>query len=70
LAERASLRKKSERREATDSLPVYGEGYGKPRKLTLGCGTITVHRSRVRGLEERFAPADTAESVSSMEDEI
>jgi len=47
-------RKKSERREAIDSLPVYRNGYGKPRKLTLGCGTITVHRPRVRGLEERF----------------
>jgi len=47
-------RKKSERREAIDSLPVYRNGYGKPRKLTLGCGTITVYRPRVRGLEERF----------------
>ena len=47
-------RKKSERREAVDSPPVYRNGYGKPRKLTLGCGTITVHRPRVRGLEERF----------------
>ena len=47
-------RKKSERREAIDSLPVYRNGHGKPRKLTLGCGTITVYRPRVRGLEERF----------------
>jgi putative transposase len=47
-------RKKSERRKVIDSPRVYRNGYGKPRKLTLGCGTITVYRPRVRGLEERF----------------
>jgi transposase-like protein len=47
-------RQKSERRRAVDSLPVYRNGYGKPRRLTLGCGTITVYRPRVRGLEQRF----------------
>ena len=34
-------RAKSERRKALDSAPVYRNGYGKRRKLTLGCGTIT-----------------------------
>jgi transposase-like protein len=47
-------RGKSERRDALDSPPVYRNGYGKGRRLTLGCGTITVRRPRVRGLEERF----------------
>ena len=47
-------RGKSERRDALDSPRVYRNGYGKGRKLTLGCGTITVRRPRVRGLEERF----------------
>jgi transposase-like protein len=47
-------RKKSERRKAVDSPPVYRNGYGKARRLTLGCGTVTVCRPRVRGLEERF----------------
>jgi putative transposase len=47
-------RGKSERRKALDSPPAYRNGYGKRRRLTLGCGTITVHRPRVRGLEERF----------------
>jgi putative transposase len=47
-------RGKSERRDTLDSPPVYRNGYGKGRKLTLGCGTITVRRPRVRGLEERF----------------
>jgi putative transposase len=47
-------RQKSERRNPVDSLPGYRNGYGKERKLTLGCGTITIHRPRVRGLEERF----------------
>jgi len=47
-------RKKSERRKAVDSPPVYRNGYGKARRLTLGCGTVAVCRPRVRGLEERF----------------
>ncbi len=47
-------RQKSERRQAIDGLAVYRNGYGKPRHLTLGCGTITIYRPRVRGLEQRF----------------
>jgi transposase-like protein len=47
-------RQKSERRQAVDSPPAYRNGHGKARRLTLGCGTITVHRPRVRGLEQRF----------------
>lgn len=46
-------RGKSERREP-GTPPVYRNGYGKPRKLALTNGTITVRRPRVRGLEERF----------------
>jgi transposase-like protein len=47
-------RQKSERRRAVDGSLAYRNGYGKERKLTLGCGTITLRRPRVRGLEERF----------------
>lgn len=47
-------RAKSRRRQAVDASPGYRNGYGKPRKLTLGGGTITVRRPRVRQLEERF----------------
>jgi transposase-like protein len=47
-------RQKSERRRAVDGSAAYRNGYGKERKLTLGCGTITLRRPRVRGLEERF----------------
>jgi transposase-like protein len=47
-------RQKSERREAVDSPPVYRNGHGKARHLTLGCGTVTIYRPRVRGLERRF----------------
>lgn len=47
-------REKSERRKGVDSPTVYRNGHGKARKLTLGCGTVTVSRPRVRGLEERF----------------
>ena len=47
-------RKKSERRKAVDSSPGYQNGYGKERRLTLGCGTIKLRRPRVRGLLERF----------------
>jgi transposase-like protein len=47
-------RGKSVRREAVDAPMGYRNGYGKPRQLTLGCGTITVRRPRVREAEERF----------------
>ena len=47
-------RQKSERRKAVDGPPAYRNGYGKARRLTLGGGTVTVHRPRVRGLEGRF----------------
>lgn len=50
-------RRKSVRREPVDADlagPAYRNGYGKERKLTLGCGTIKIHRPRVRGLEKRF----------------
>ncbi len=47
-------RQRSERRQAVDSLPVYRNGHGKARHLTLGCGTVTVYRPRIRGLEQRF----------------
>jgi putative transposase len=47
-------RTKSARREAIDATPGYRNGYGKPRRLTLTSGTITVRRPRVRDLNERF----------------
>src|SRR5450756_884811 len=47
-------RPKSERRQIADSSKAYRNGHGKERRLTLGCGTITVRRPRVRGLEGRF----------------
>lgn len=47
-------REKSERRRAVDGGEGYRNGYGKPRRLSMTAGTITVRRPRVRGLEERF----------------
>ena len=47
-------REKSERRAAVDAQRGYRNGYGKPRRLAMSSGTITVQRPRVRGLEERF----------------
>jgi putative transposase len=47
-------RAKSERRQSVDAAPGYRNGYGKPRKVTLSNGTVTVRRPRVRGLERRF----------------
>lgn len=47
-------RNKSERRLVIDGETGYRNGFGKPRKLTLGAGTIKVQRPRVRNLEERF----------------
>ena len=45
---------KSQRRSAVDPEPGYRNGHGEPRQLTMGSGTVTVRRPRVRGLEERF----------------
>jgi transposase-like protein len=39
---------KSERRQAVDAGPGYRNGYGKPRRLSLTSGTITVRRPRAR----------------------
>src|SRR5919106_3054428 len=47
-------RTKSARREDVDAEPGYRNGYGKPWRLTLTNGTITVRRPRVRDLNERF----------------
>src|SRR5688572_13237128 len=47
-------RDKSERREAVDAGAGYRNGYGKPRRLSMTSGTITVRRPRVRGLDARF----------------
>lgn len=47
-------RDKSERVGSVGSVVGYRNGRGKPRKLTMSSGTITVRRPRVRGVEERF----------------
>jgi hypothetical protein len=47
-------REKSERVAAVDGELGYRNGYGKPRRLTMSCGTITLRRPRVRGLEQRL----------------
>jgi putative transposase len=47
-------RLKSQRRSPLDAAPGYRNGLGKPRRLALSSGTITVRRPRVRGLAERF----------------
>jgi putative transposase len=47
-------RLKSQRQAAVDGPAGYRNGFGKPRRLALSSGTITVRRPRVRGLAERF----------------
>jgi transposase-like protein len=47
-------RQRYERRETVDPTPGYRNGFGKPRRLSMSSGTITVKRPRVRGLAERF----------------
>jgi putative transposase len=47
-------RKKSERIKPVDGTSGYRNGYGRKKKFTVMNGTITVHRPRVRGTEERF----------------
>ena len=47
----------SVRRATVDGEPGYRNGYGKPRRLALTCGTVTVQRPRLRSmasLDERF----------------
>jgi putative transposase len=47
-------RVKSQRMAKVDGAEGYRNGHGKPRRLTMSYGTMTVRRPRVRGLEERF----------------
>ena len=47
-------RGKSQRREAADAPAGYRNGHGKPRKLTMSSGTITLRRPRVREVDEAF----------------
>lgn len=47
-------RRRSERRQGVDAPLGYRNGHGKPRRLALQAGTLTLRRPRVRGLEERF----------------
>lgn len=47
-------RRKSERRDQVDGARGSRNGHGKPRRLSLKSGTITVRRPRVRDVEERF----------------
>jgi putative transposase len=42
------------RRDGIDAPAGYRNGLGKPRRLSLSAGTITIRRPRVRGLAERF----------------
>jgi transposase-like protein len=37
-----------------DVSPGRRNGYGKPRRLSMLSGTVTIRRPRIRGLEERF----------------
>jgi transposase-like protein len=48
-------RDKSERRKKGIDIPRgYRNGYGKPRRLSLMNGTVSIRRPRVRDTEERF----------------
>src|SRR5215510_114169 len=47
-------RRRYERRDGIDAAPGYRNGFGKPRRLALSSGTVTVRRPRARGLDARF----------------
>ena len=47
-------RPQSTRRAAVDAPQGYRNGHGKPRRLAMTVGTITVRRPRMRGLAARF----------------
>jgi len=42
------------RAELEEPREGYHSGYGKPRKVALSSGTVTVRRPRIRNLEQRF----------------
>ena len=42
------------RKSSANPEPGYRNGYGRPRKLTMSCGTIELKRPRVRDAEVRF----------------
>lgn len=50
-------RERYARKSPVDPERGYRNGHGKPRRLTLSCGTIEVRRPRVRDLDERFESA-------------
>lgn len=52
--ERFLGRKKSARIAAVDGTAGYRNGHGKPKKMSLMNGTISVRRPRMRNTEERF----------------
>jgi transposase-like protein len=47
-------RKKHVRRNAVDAPPGRRNGYGKPRKLAMQGGTVTLRRPRARDTEQKF----------------
>jgi transposase-like protein len=47
-------RVRSEPRGAVDAPAGYRNGFGKPRRLSMQGGTITLRPPRVRGIESRF----------------
>jgi hypothetical protein len=47
-------RRRSERRAEVDAPGGYRNGYGKPRKLSMQAGTLTLRRPRLRGLDAPF----------------
>ena len=47
-------RQRYARRAGVDAALGYRNGWGKPRRLSLMSGTITLQRPRVRGREARF----------------
>ncbi len=53
-------RRRYARRESIDAAAGYRNGYGKPRRLSLSVGTITLRRPRLRGLRRPSAGAGAA----------
>ncbi len=47
-------RRRSERRAGVDAPAGYRNGFGKPRRLAMLNGTISLRRPRLRGMAERF----------------
>ena len=55
------------RREGIDAAAGYRNGYGRPRRLSLSVGTITLRRPRVRTANVSERPFTTVHETTPLD---